>query len=65
MIVEGLEGGFYLGPAIIQGVNPNMQIYKEEVFGPVMMLIPFETFEVNVHFVVVAFLDRFERAFKT
>uniref|UniRef100_A0A0M3ILC3 Aldedh domain-containing protein n=1 Tax=Ascaris lumbricoides TaxID=6252 RepID=A0A0M3ILC3_ASCLU len=45
VIVEGLEGGFYLGPAIIQGVNPNMQIYKEEVFGPVMMLIPFETFE--------------------
>ncbi|VDM42010.1 unnamed protein product [Toxocara canis] len=43
--VKGLEGGFYLSPAIIENVNSSMRIYKEEIFGPVMMLIPFETFE--------------------
>jgi len=37
--VEGKEGGFYVGPTIIDHVTPDMAISKEEVFGPVVSII--------------------------
>lgn len=38
-IVAGKEGGFYVGPTIIDYVTPDMKIAKEEVFGPVLAII--------------------------
>ncbi len=38
-IVEGKEGGFYVGPTVIDYVTPDMAIAKEEVFGPVIAII--------------------------
>lgn len=35
-IVEGKEGGTYVGPTVIDYVTPDMNIAKEEVFGPVI-----------------------------
>ena len=37
--VEGKEGGYYVGPTIIDFVTPEMKIAKEEVFGPVISII--------------------------
>ncbi|REJ81912.1 MAG: methylmalonate-semialdehyde dehydrogenase (CoA acylating) [Bacteroidetes bacterium] len=37
--VEGFEGGFYVGPTVIDYVTPDMAIAKEEVFGPVLAII--------------------------
>ncbi len=37
--VPGMEGGFYVGPTIIDFVTPDMAIAKEEVFGPVIAII--------------------------
>jgi malonate-semialdehyde dehydrogenase (acetylating)/methylmalonate-semialdehyde dehydrogenase len=37
--VPGREGGYYLGPTIIDRVTPDMQIAQEEVFGPVLVII--------------------------
>ena len=37
--VEGMEGGFYVGPTVIDHVRPDMNIAKEEVFGPVLAII--------------------------
>jgi len=37
--VEGHEGGFYVGPTVIDFVTPEMAIAKEEVFGPVLAII--------------------------
>ena len=37
--VTGSEGGFYLGPTIIDHVTPDMAIAQEEVFGPVLVII--------------------------
>jgi len=37
--VAGHEGGFYVGPTIIDHVTPDMAIAKEEVFGPVISII--------------------------
>jgi malonate-semialdehyde dehydrogenase (acetylating)/methylmalonate-semialdehyde dehydrogenase len=37
--VDGQEGGYYVGPTIIDHVTPDMAIAKEEVFGPVISII--------------------------
>ncbi|MBC2886862.1 aldehyde dehydrogenase family protein [Ochrobactrum sp. CM-21-5] len=41
---EALEatGGYYYAPTILDHVDPTMMIAKEEVFGPVVAVIPFE-----------------------
>ena len=36
--VEGYENGFYLGPTLFDRVTPEMTIYREEIFGPVLMI---------------------------
>ncbi len=38
-VVPGKEGGFYVGPTVIDYVRPDMKIAKEEVFGPVLAII--------------------------
>lgn len=36
-----LERGYFYEPTILAGVNPSMQLYHEEIFGPVLPIIPF------------------------
>jgi aldehyde dehydrogenase (NAD+) len=38
-----LAGGFYVEPTIYSGVTNDMRIAREEIFGPVLVIIPFET----------------------
>lgn len=37
--VPGKEGGYYVGPTVIDYVTPDMRIAQEEVFGPVISII--------------------------
>jgi malonate-semialdehyde dehydrogenase (acetylating) / methylmalonate-semialdehyde dehydrogenase len=37
--VPGREGGYWIGPTIIDYVRPDMSIAREEVFGPVLAII--------------------------
>lgn len=37
--VNGKEGGYFLGPTIIDHVTPDMAIAQEEVFGPVLAIV--------------------------
>jgi alpha-ketoglutaric semialdehyde dehydrogenase len=37
--------GTFFAPTVFAGVSPTMRIAREEVFGPVVSLIEFETFE--------------------
>jgi succinate-semialdehyde dehydrogenase/glutarate-semialdehyde dehydrogenase len=39
------ENGFYYPPTILKGVTPKMQIFKGEIFGPIITLIDFENDE--------------------
>ena len=39
--VDGLEGGFFLQPTVVTSVRNEMRIAQEEVFGPVLAVIPF------------------------
>jgi malonate-semialdehyde dehydrogenase (acetylating)/methylmalonate-semialdehyde dehydrogenase len=38
-VVPGREGGFYLGPTIIDHVTADMRIAQEEIFGPVLVIV--------------------------
>jgi malonate-semialdehyde dehydrogenase (acetylating)/methylmalonate-semialdehyde dehydrogenase len=38
-VVAGREGGFYIGATVIDQVRPDMKIAREEVFGPVLVVI--------------------------
>jgi len=37
---EGLDKGFYVRPTVFSGVRPDMTIAQEEIFGPVLSVIP-------------------------
>lgn len=40
---EGLDDGFYVKPTVFADVNNKMTIAQEEIFGPVLSIIPYET----------------------
>src|SRR5713101_7760156 len=39
---EGLPKGYYVKPTIFAGVKPAMTIAREEIFGPVLSILPYE-----------------------
>lgn len=39
---EGLDIGHFMAPTVLDGVRPDMRIYQDEIFGPVVSLIPFD-----------------------
>ncbi|KAH7731795.1 Protein ALH-11 a [Aphelenchoides avenae] len=43
--VEGCENGYYLSPCILSDIRPEMTVYSTEIFGSVLLIIPFETDE--------------------
>lgn len=42
---EGMNKGYYVRPTIFADVKPGMTIEREEIFGPVMCMIPFDSEE--------------------
>jgi len=40
-----LDKGFFVQPTILAACNNNMRVAREEIFGPVVVAIPFETVE--------------------
>ena len=38
-VVEGHEGGYFLGPCVFDHVKPGMRVYDEEIFGPVLVVV--------------------------
>ncbi len=39
---EGLSSGFFVRPTIFSNVTPDMTIAREEIFGPVLSIIPYD-----------------------
>lgn len=37
--MQGYENGFYMGGCLFDEVRPDMRIYKEEIFGPVLSVV--------------------------
>ncbi len=42
---EGMNKGYYVRPTVFADVTPGMTIEREEIFGPVLSIIPFENEE--------------------
>jgi acyl-CoA reductase-like NAD-dependent aldehyde dehydrogenase len=40
-VVDGHDGGYYFKPTILGGVRNHMKVAQEEIFGPVLAVIPF------------------------
>ncbi|MGI9411365.1 MAG: CoA-acylating methylmalonate-semialdehyde dehydrogenase, partial [Hyphomicrobiaceae bacterium] len=43
--MQGYENGFYLGGCLFDDVKPDMRIYKEEIFGPVLSVVRAKDYE--------------------
>jgi len=43
--LQGYENGFYVGGTLFDRVEPNMTIYREEIFGPVLSVVRRKSFE--------------------
>ena len=48
---QGYEGGFYLGGCLFDDVTPEMKIYQDEIFGPVLSVVRAPDFESAVKLV--------------
>ena len=42
---EGLNRGYYVRPTVFADCHNDMQIMREEIFGPVLSMMPFDTEE--------------------
>ena len=43
--LSGYENGFYIGGSLFDHVTPEMRIYKEEIFGPVLSIVRTDHYE--------------------
>jgi malonate-semialdehyde dehydrogenase (acetylating)/methylmalonate-semialdehyde dehydrogenase len=43
--VAGCEGGFFLGPTLFDRVTVDMPIYRDEIFGPVLVVVRADTYD--------------------
>ncbi len=43
--LQGHEDGFYVGPTLLDQVTPEMESYREEIFGPVLQIVRAPDFE--------------------
>ena len=39
LVVPGFENGFFVGPTVLDSVTTEMDVYKEEIFGPVLSVV--------------------------
>ncbi|BBZ01963.1 methylmalonate-semialdehyde dehydrogenase (acylating) [Mycolicibacterium chitae] len=42
---HGGQGGFWLGPTLLDDVTPEMSVYTDEIFGPVLSVLRVETYD--------------------
>ena len=40
---DGIDKGYYVKPTVFANVTPDMSISKEEIFGPVLSILPYES----------------------
>jgi malonate-semialdehyde dehydrogenase (acetylating)/methylmalonate-semialdehyde dehydrogenase len=43
--LQGYEGGYYVGGTLFDNVEPDMKIYREEIFGPVLSVVRRDSFK--------------------
>ena len=43
--LQGYENGHFIGPSVFDNVTPDMRIYREEIFGPVLSVVRMPDFD--------------------
>ena len=43
--VDGHDGGYFVGPTLIDHVTPEMSVYRDEIFGPVLSMVRIDHYE--------------------
>jgi malonate-semialdehyde dehydrogenase (acetylating)/methylmalonate-semialdehyde dehydrogenase len=49
--VPGFEAGFFVGPTLFDHATPQMAIYRDEIFGPVLVMVRAESLEAAVQLI--------------
>ncbi|WP_072390618.1 CoA-acylating methylmalonate-semialdehyde dehydrogenase [Hyphomicrobium sp. CS1GBMeth3] len=45
LVLQGYENGYFLGGTLFDHVTPDMTIYKQEIFGPVLSVVRTESYD--------------------
>jgi malonate-semialdehyde dehydrogenase (acetylating)/methylmalonate-semialdehyde dehydrogenase len=45
VVADGAADGFWLGPTLFDNVTPQMSIYRDEIFGPVLSVVRVQSYE--------------------
>ena len=48
---QGFEDGYFVGPTLIDNVTPDMSIWQEEIFGPVLSVVCVKGYEDGVEMI--------------
>ena len=50
--IQGYENGFFVGATLFDNVTPDMEIYKQEIFGPVLSTVRADSYEEALKLVI-------------
>ena len=50
--MQGYENGFFVGACLFDNVKPEMEIYKQEIFGPVLSMVRTNTYEEAINLAI-------------
>ncbi|MFW2587451.1 CoA-acylating methylmalonate-semialdehyde dehydrogenase [Sagittula sp. SSi028] len=50
--LQGYEDGFFCGPSLFDNVTPDMDIYQQEIFGPVLSTVRMDTYEDALNLII-------------
>ena len=53
LVIEGSENGFFVGPTLFDKVEPDMDIYRHEIFGPVLSVVRVDHYEEAIRLINV------------
>jgi malonate-semialdehyde dehydrogenase (acetylating) / methylmalonate-semialdehyde dehydrogenase len=51
LVVDGYENGFFVGPTVLDHVTAGMAAYRDEIFGPVLVVTRVDTLDEAIAFV--------------
>ena len=51
LVVDGHDRGFFVGPTLLDSVDPHMTVYTDEIFGPVLSVLRVSTLEAAIELV--------------
>ncbi len=51
VVVDGHESGFFVGPCLFDHVGTDMRVYREEIFGPVLVVVRADSLEQAIELV--------------